>query len=104
MKFDTAPWSNGKPNHLTGAGFGIRIPLRVRNQIFQKNWSEVILGLDGTKTEVALTAGFWNKCSELRSAEIGNWLIKHGKDRWPKGRPPRLTVTHVGGNEFILTA
>lgn len=31
---------------------------------------------------------------------VGRWLIANGADRWPKGSPPRVTVTHLDGNRF----
>jgi len=31
---------------------------------------------------------FWRSSSELRSAEIGRWLIVNKLAPWPKGHPP----------------
>jgi hypothetical protein len=101
--FTTSPWTNGSQNHRTGAGFGVRVPLEIRAALFQKHWTHVVLTLDGTDFEVANSPAFWNKCSELRSKHIGEWLIRHSRNRWRRGSPPRITVTHRGRNRFALS-
>jgi hypothetical protein len=45
-------------------------------------------------------SSFWRKCSELRSSEIGQWLIGHGYATWPCGRPPRFEVRQFGERRF----
>lgn len=101
--FVTSPWKNGSQNHITGAGFGIKIPLGIRSSIFKKAWKNVILVMDENEYEVEITPGFWNKCSEIRSKEIGKWLIKHDIDRWHRGHPPRIKIEHQGGNRFEVS-
>jgi hypothetical protein len=101
--FTTSPWTNGSENHRTGSGFGVRVPMQIRATLFQKHWTHVVLRLDGDDFDVAITPAFWNKCSELRSRHIGEWLIRHGCDRWPSGSPPTIKVTHQGGNRFELS-
>jgi hypothetical protein len=97
-------WSNGSPRS-TGAGYGIRISIIDRDRVFDPGWPtiEIDLGMLGCVT-VALSDAFWRGCSELRSADIGRWLIGQGLAPWPKGGPPSLELTHVSDNMFKLTA
>ena len=101
--FETSPWTNGSPNHKTGSGFGIRIPIEVYRALFRKSWDHVVLLIDGNEFEVPISPSFWNKCHELRSKSIGQWLIKHGRNKWPSMTPPRITVTYQGNNRFKLS-
>lgn len=101
--FTTSPWTSGSENHRTGSGFGVRIPKQIRAKLFQAHWTQVVLRIDGDEFDVAITPGFWNKCSELRNRRIGEWLIRHGCATWPTGSPPTLTVTHHGDNRFELS-
>jgi hypothetical protein len=47
---------------------------------FDKGWGGVVLEMDGgQRAKVPLRSrSFWRKCSELRSAVIGRWLIEQG--------------------------
>ena len=93
-------WSNGRPSR-SGSGYGLRFVDEDRDRHFDRRWTTVVLELDGGP---AVTAGisdaFWRKCAELRSAEIGRWLLANQAAPWPKGSPPRVTVTHLEGNRF----
>jgi hypothetical protein len=51
-------------------------------------------------TNVALSASFWRACTELRSADVGRWLVAHRLAPWPKGAPPHLNLEHLGGASF----
>ena len=99
--FVTSPWTNGRPNHETGSGFGVRVPAECVDR-FQRDWTDVTLTMDGIEVSVSITPGFWRSCRELRSKAIGQWLIKHGLDRWRHRSPPRIRLTHRGGNRFEL--
>lgn len=93
-------WNNGK-HHASGAGYGIRISVDDRDRFFSKEWEHAVLDLAGeVESTVWLTDSFWRACSELRSAEIGRWLRRHGLAPWPKGAPPALTVRHTRRNQF----
>ncbi|WP_434512148.1 hypothetical protein [Desulfitobacterium sp. AusDCA] len=39
-------WNNGK-HSLTGAGYGLKLDEKDRDYFFDKDWTEVILELDG---------------------------------------------------------
>jgi len=95
-------WNNGSWNR-TGAGYGIRISVKDRNQYFRPEWESVIIVLDDREVEVNLSKSFWSKCPELRKKEIGEWLIKNGLGRWPKGNPPKLKLEPIGDRKFRLS-
>jgi hypothetical protein len=96
-------WNNGS-HRLSGAGYGLKISEADRDQFFDRDWETVVFDFGGESEAVAaLSDSFWRSCSELRSAEIGRWLRRHGLAPWPTGSPPRVEVTHAGGNRFIVT-
>ncbi len=96
-------WSNGSPNNLTGAGFGIRISRQDREQSFEPNWQTVIVDLDG-QDDVAINVSpsFWRSCIELRSPRIGAWMLREGLAPWPTGHPPELELEPLGDARFRL--
>lgn len=95
-------WSNGHPLP-TGAGYGVKLSHRDRDKFFDTGWDEVIIDLDqGEKVPVSLSYSFWLSCSELRSAAIGQWLLRNGLAPWPGGRPPAMLLSKVEGNWFSL--
>ncbi len=98
--FETTVWINGKTNETTGAGYGINIPLKIRDTIFKKSWSSIELELDGNIVNIQLTDAFWNRCNEIRSSEIGKWLIKNDADKWTKGKPTKIQMTQIEENRF----
>jgi len=78
-------WENGSPNNSTGSGYGIRISIQDRDTSFKIEWSSVKLDIVSYETiEVNLSKSFWNKCTELRSAEIGKYMI--GNNTVPEAR------------------
>jgi hypothetical protein len=96
-------WNNGS-HHSTGAGYGIRVSPDDRDSYFSCGWDCVVvdLGTSG-RASVPLSGSFWARCTELRSADIGRWLVGERLAPWPKGNPPSLSLTHLGGNAFRLT-
>lgn len=92
-------WNSGK-KHEPGA-YGIKFTPNVRDRHFDRAWSEVIVELDGGATvNISLTDSFWRYCSELRSAEVGRWLLASGRAPWTSGQPPHIAVNLVEGNRF----
>jgi hypothetical protein len=68
---------------------------------FDRAWDQITVELDGDGwTQLPLSDSFWRTCSELRSAEIGRWLLRRRLAPWPKGRPPLVVLDHVSGNRF----
>src|SRR5262245_43335178 len=100
-------WKNGTPSK-TGAGYGVKLDARDRDHFFDRNWKTVRLLLEGTPdvTEINIDKpSFWGTtCRELISAEIGRWFIRNGLTPWPKGNPPKLSLTFIEGNLFLLSA
>jgi hypothetical protein len=95
-------WSNGRPLP-SGAGYGLRISVSDRDRFFRPNWNTVSLEVEGGGKIVGrLSASFWKTCTELRSAEIGRWLLRQRLAPWQKGAPPSVEIDHVDGNRFRL--
>jgi hypothetical protein len=99
-------WNNGSPSK-TGAGYGLKLKASDRDQDFKKEWQYIILALDGFSDTIQVNVAkksFWgDTCRELIHAEIGHWLLQNGLAPWPKGKPPRLKLTHIQSNHFRLT-
>ena len=93
-------WHNGsQPGEPTG--YGIRLDPPARDAVFDRSWEEVEVELDGGPTIVVpLSASFWKSCPELRSAEIGSWLLEAGAAPWEGGDPPRVAVRQTDANRF----
>ena len=96
-----AAWNNGA-FQTTGAGYGLRLGSGARDRGFDRSWKDVMLDLPNGRLglSVKLSRSFWRDCPELRSAEIGQWLITIGHPRWPRDKPPLFTLTQVSGNHF----
>jgi hypothetical protein len=92
-------WHNGGPP-TDAAGYGIKFTKIDRDQYFEKGWTEVVVELDGIQANLTVTPSFWRTCSELRSAEIGRWLLNNGGAPWHRGQPPGIVVEPVDGNRF----
>jgi hypothetical protein len=90
-------WSNG------GTGYGLKVGEGDRDRFFDPSWRSVVLELAGQGDVVAsVSPSFWRACRELRSAEIGQWLQRHGLASWPSGKPPKILMEHVAGNRFAV--
>lgn len=101
--FETTVWAGSNPNIDTGSGYGINIPFKIRDEIFQRNWEGIELNLDGLIIYVSISEAFWRKCNEVRSPEIGKWLIRHNANTWIKGKPTKLEMTYIEENRFKVT-
>ena len=93
-------WHNGGQPTDAG-GYGIKLHAADRDRHFDKEWDEIVLELEGgSEVTVTLSPSFWRSCSELRSAEIGCWLLDRGVAPWQRGNPPTMAITPVDGNRF----
>ena len=97
-------WNNGKflPN---GAGYGIQVSEQFRDEFLSVLWPSFFLCLEGEEGEVELAINddmFWSRGRELRSAQIGRWLIKNGKAPW-QGQPPEIYLKPLGQRRFKAT-
>jgi hypothetical protein len=102
-------WNNGS-YLLTGAGYGLKVPIADRDTHFDPSWKYIKLDLPsdaGTRTiQINVDKpSFWDRtCRELISKEIGQWLIKSGLALWKKGKPPKFEVAVAGRAHFRLKA
>jgi hypothetical protein len=99
-------WNNGA-HSKSGAGYGVKIEASDRDRFFQRNWKSIRLSLEGTSGVIEVNIAkpsFWGAtCRELISTDIGQWLILNGLAPWLKGNPPKLSLEHIDGNQFLLT-
>ena len=95
-------WNNGAW-HKSGAGYGIKIDKDDRNHFVLEAWSDVQIELpSGVTTTVSISKSFWKKCSELRSQDIGRWMIGVALAPWKTATPPVLKLDPAGGRVFRL--
>lgn len=93
-------WHNGGVA-TEPAGYGVKLEVADRDRDFDPMWDRVTLELeDGPIIEVELSDSFWRNCSELRSADIGRWLMAAGAAPWPSGQPPGIAVRNIDGSRF----
>ena len=97
-----AAWHGG-PDKTSGAGYGVRISHADRDAQFNPSWTSVTVAIAGVADiRVPISRSFWRLCSELRSAEIGRWMLRKGLAPWPKGRPPVFELTPLAPAKFAL--
>ena len=98
-------WNNSE-YHTSGAGYGLSVKVKDRDKYFRKEWSSVVLLLEGQgECTVNLSESFWKDvrpCAELRKKEIGTWLRTNKKGSWEKGKPPKMEMESIGGNRFTV--
>ncbi len=83
--------------------YGIRIRKRDRDYLFDRRWTYVdIIVEDKYSIKVKITDSFWRNCSELRHGFFKEYFIEKGYIPWPKGRPPKFLLVHIGRNVFKL--
>lgn len=58
--------------------------------------------MSGVPVLVPLSRSFWRSCPELRSAAIGQWLLRNGLAPWPRGAPPAVVLSPAGTRRFQL--
>jgi hypothetical protein len=94
-------WRGGSADERSPAGYGIKFTPADRDRYFDPEWRSVVLELtDGPTIEVPLTPSFWRSCSELRSADLGRWLLASGRAPCPKDAPPEIAANPIGDNRF----
>lgn len=84
-----------------GATSGLRVSAESRSRVFEPlkgELSQVQVVLPGHPVQplCRVTSTFWTTCPELRSAEIGRWMVARGEKPWPRGHPPRYEAELVG--------
>jgi hypothetical protein len=69
-----------------------------------QSWDQIFIDLGARGTAIVrLSQSFWSRCTELRSAAVGRWLLERGLAPWPDGEPPRLELRRRDGNRFSLS-
>jgi hypothetical protein len=94
-------WTNGNTE------LGVKISAKDRDQFFKKEWSYVILELEGLPYPVDVNVGkpsFWHwPYAVLAQQELGDWLTGNGLSHWPPRKPPKLTLEPIGPRRFRLS-
>ena len=95
-------WHNGSPRR-SGSGYGIAFSRADRDVHFDREWTVVSLRLEsGPTVNVSLSPSFWRTCSELRSAEIGRWMIRLGLAPWSRSLPPVFDLIDEVSRTFVV--
>ncbi len=93
-------WHNGSKPEEPG-GYGLKILARDRDKYFDREWDEVVVSLEGGENvAISLSKSFWRTSTELRSAEVGQWLLDQAAAPWHKGNAPSVVVTPTEDNRF----
>ncbi|MCA1709014.1 MAG: hypothetical protein LC808_39360 [Actinobacteria bacterium] len=93
-------WHNGSALNEP-SGYGLKFAEADRDRSFDRAWSDVIVELEGDGlATITLSPSFWRSCTELRSADVGRWLLDQRAAPWPQGKPPGVAVNHVEENRF----
>ena len=86
-----------------GATYGVRVGKENARRFFDRSWASIEVRIDGTFHLFRLSSTFWTTCPEFRDGPIPNWLKTNGLEKWPKGKPHRLTLKPLGENRFLLS-
>jgi hypothetical protein len=93
-------WTNGNTE------LGVKISAQDRDQFFKKEWSYVILELEGLSYPVDVNVGkpsFWHwQYAVLTNRDLGDWLTAYGLSHWPPRKPPKLILESLGNRRFRL--
>jgi hypothetical protein len=99
-------WHNGSPKP-TGAGYGVKIPLKDRKRLFIGCGERLKVYLEGRDEPVEVNIAkksFWTPtCGELIHVEIGKWMIERGVAEWPPRKPHRLCLRKRADGGFDLS-
>lgn len=83
-----------------GALLGLRFGARNARAFVDPDWTEIVVELDGQPHVFPIRGSFWRHCPEVRGKAITAWFRRHGLAPWPRGRPPRVWLIHLGANRF----
>jgi hypothetical protein len=94
-------WRGGTSEVDDPAGYGIKVTPTDRDRHFEREWAQVVVELeDWPSVVVELSPSFWRSCSELRSEEIGRWLLSQAAAPWAAGQAPGIALRSLGDNRF----
>jgi hypothetical protein len=96
-------WNNGAHSR-NGSGYGFRVHPDDRDAHFQKEWTGIVLEIEGeaAPVEAALDAGkMWGEAPYyILSAPLGRWLRRNGLAPWTRGNPTVFVLEPLGENRF----
>lgn len=96
-------WNNGAHSR-NGAGYGFRVHPADRDAHFQKEWTAIIVEVEGQgdPVEVPLEGhGLWEETpGPLPCPAVGRWLRHNGLAPWRVGNAPVFILEPVEGNRF----
>jgi hypothetical protein len=84
-------------------GFGIRVGKENAALFFPRDVRTIFVEIEGCLRVFRLSETFWTTCPEFRGAMIGDWLKRHKLAPWPRGKPPRVELTNLGGSRYRLS-
>ena len=96
-------WNNGA--HIrNGSGYGFRVHPVDRDAFFQKEWTSILVEIEGQEEAVEVTLegrNFWAEApGPLPCPALGRWLRHNGLAPWSPGNPPVLLLEPLEGNRF----
>lgn len=94
-KIIVTTWNNGS-YHKSGAGYGIRIPKE--SMAIVRNWKSMKIN----NTIIYKKSEMTDKCPEIRSINIGQFLIQNNLNKWVKGTPYELKIIYLGEDNWEL--
>lgn len=92
-ELDVTTWCNGSHDPDNGKGYGLRV--RREDVPIFRGIDRIELICDGVCYDLAITPSFFRKCHELRHRAIGEYLVKRGLTRWPKGNPHKIRLHFI---------
>jgi hypothetical protein len=96
-------WNNGAHSR-NGNGYGFRLHPADRDTFFNKEWTSIVLEVEGQGDAVEVKiddAGLWAETpGTIPCAEVGRWLRHNGLAPWSRGNPPVFLLEPVQDNRF----
>lgn len=101
---NASAWNNGNPNKNTGSGYGLRIDASFASIVFNSTWKTIVLHFQGQNKPITVNispSAQSGGCPELRSKDIGSWLIANNNHQWNNNQPPRFTLIQRGNSNVF---
>ena len=96
-------WNNGAQSR-NGLGYGFRVHPADRDAYFQKEWTSIVLEVEGQgeAVEVNLVGlGLWEATpAAISCPALGRWLRHNGLAPWVRGQAPTFVLEPIGENRF----
>lgn len=102
-QIEVSTWRNSKKHN--NSVYGVRVLLKDRDVYFKVN-EKYYLIVDGKKSLMNITNGFFDNCPEIRdlpkNTTIKDFLLRNRLDSWEKGKPNKLKLEIIDNNTFEL--